>query len=50
MNGPTGIFVGACKGILRSLYCDRDCVADLVPVDTAINLCIAVAWYTAINR
>nr|XP_014293989.1 putative fatty acyl-CoA reductase CG5065 isoform X1 [Halyomorpha halys] len=50
MNGPTGIFVGACKGILRSLYCDSDCIADLVPVDAAINLCIAVAWHTAVYR
>ncbi|XP_026282586.2 putative fatty acyl-CoA reductase CG5065 isoform X1 [Frankliniella occidentalis] len=47
MNGPTGLFVGAGKGVLRTLYCHRDMVADLIPVDICINLLIAVAWKTA---
>ncbi|KAK3907438.1 Putative fatty acyl-CoA reductase [Frankliniella fusca] len=47
MNGPTGLLVGAGKGVLRTLYCHRDMVADLIPVDICINLLIAVAWKTA---
>ncbi|XP_034234854.1 putative fatty acyl-CoA reductase CG5065 isoform X2 [Thrips palmi] len=50
MNGPTGLLVGAGKGVLRTLYCHRDMVADLIPVDVCINLLVAVAWKTATVR
>ncbi|XP_047097438.1 putative fatty acyl-CoA reductase CG5065 isoform X1 [Schistocerca piceifrons] len=50
LNGPTGLLAGAGKGVLRTILCHRDMVADLVPVDVAINLLIAVAWYTATQR
>jgi len=47
LNGPTGLFAGAGKGILRTLHCRRDCVADMVPVDIPINVMCAVAWKIA---
>ncbi|XP_065343905.1 putative fatty acyl-CoA reductase CG5065 isoform X2 [Cloeon dipterum] len=50
LNGPTGMIAGAGKGILRTILCYRDLVADLVPVDICINLMISVAWHTAVNR
>lgn len=50
MNGPTGLLVAGGKGVLRTLYCHRDMVADLIPVDVCINLLVAVAWKTATVR
>ncbi|XP_063218986.1 putative fatty acyl-CoA reductase CG5065 [Bacillus rossius redtenbacheri] len=50
LNGPTGLLAGAGKGVLRTILCYRDLVADLVPVDIAINLLISVAWHTATAR
>jgi fatty acyl-CoA reductase len=50
LNGPTGLIAGAGKGVLRTILCYRDLVADLIPVDTAINLLISVAWHTATAR
>ncbi|KAF0764862.1 putative fatty acyl-CoA reductase isoform X2 [Aphis craccivora] len=49
LNGPTGLLAGAGKGVLRTLLCHKDLIADLVPVDICINLLISAAWYTAIN-
>ncbi|KAL0281229.1 UNVERIFIED_CONTAM: hypothetical protein PYX00_002280 [Menopon gallinae] len=50
LNGPTGLLAGAGKGVLRTLLCYKDLVADLIPVDVAINALIAVAWHTAVSR
>ncbi|XP_050530982.1 putative fatty acyl-CoA reductase CG5065 [Daktulosphaira vitifoliae] len=50
LNGPTGLLAGAGKGVLRTLLCHKDLIADLVPVDICINLLISTAWYTATNR
>ena len=38
------------KGIGRIMMCRADGVADIVPVDIAINLIIAAAWSTATER
>lgn len=43
-NGPTGIMVGAGRGVIRSMWCNNDYPADVIPVDIAINTIIAVAW------
>ncbi|XP_026474314.1 putative fatty acyl-CoA reductase CG5065 [Ctenocephalides felis] len=50
LNGPTGLLAGAGKGILRTIVCHRDLLADFMPVDVCINLLITVAWHTGINR
>ncbi|KAF5281654.1 hypothetical protein FQR65_LT14584 [Abscondita terminalis] len=43
-NGPTGIIAAAGKGLFRTMLCDANKVADLVPVDMVINLMIVAAW------
>ncbi|XP_053622062.1 fatty acyl-CoA reductase wat-like [Plodia interpunctella] len=42
MYGPTGVAVGTATGILRTLQCDPNVTADLVPVDHVVN-CLVVA-------
>lgn len=49
-NGPSGMYVAAGKGLLRSLMCDVRVVADILPVDFPVNLMIAAAWHTVVNR
>ena len=41
------MLAGAGKGILRTAFIKRDCVADIVPVDLCINLMCVLAWKTA---
>ncbi|XP_018022650.2 putative fatty acyl-CoA reductase CG5065 [Hyalella azteca] len=50
LNGPTGLIVGVGKGMLRSIHCHGELVADLIPVDIPINLLIVTACYTAMRR
>ncbi|KAG8222376.1 hypothetical protein J437_LFUL002995 [Ladona fulva] len=47
LYGPTGVVVGAGTGVLRTLHCNKDIVADMVPVDMCVAGLIAVAWATA---
>ncbi|XP_031438737.1 fatty acyl-CoA reductase 1 [Clupea harengus] len=49
-NGPSGIFIAAGKGILRTMRANNDAVADLIPVDVVINLTLAAGWYTAVQK
>ncbi|EEC15483.1 acyl-CoA reductase, putative, partial [Ixodes scapularis] len=37
-------------GILRSVLVDRDCIADVIPVDVVANMLISVAWHTSVTR
>ena len=46
-NAATGVLAGAGKGILRTAFIKRECVADIVPVDLCINLMCVLAWKTA---
>jgi fatty acyl-CoA reductase len=50
INGPTGLILASGKGVLRTMLFNPKACADLIPVDTVINLMIAVAWYTATQR
>jgi fatty acyl-CoA reductase len=45
--GATGVVVGAGLGLLRTMHCDRDMIAELVPVDLVANMMIATAWDVA---
>ncbi|XP_069691430.1 fatty acyl-CoA reductase wat-like [Periplaneta americana] len=45
--GPTGVFIGAGIGLMRTLHCDLKKVANLVPVDMTINALIVSAWDVA---
>ncbi|XP_061678517.1 fatty acyl-CoA reductase 1 isoform X2 [Syngnathoides biaculeatus] len=49
-NGPSGIFIAAGKGILRTMRASNDAVADLVPVDVVINATLAAAWYSGSQK
>ncbi|XP_060532693.1 fatty acyl-CoA reductase 1 [Cylas formicarius] len=43
INGPTGLLIGAGKGVIRTMYCKQDSYADYVPVDITVNamlLCV----------
>ncbi|KAJ8982210.1 hypothetical protein NQ317_013512 [Molorchus minor] len=44
MYGATGVAAGAGLGLLRSLHCDPQCNANVVPVDMCVNFLIAAAW------
>lgn len=43
-NGPTGIIAAAGKGVFRTMLCEANKKADLIPVDMVINLMIVSAW------
>ncbi|XP_050811044.1 fatty acyl-CoA reductase 1 isoform X4 [Gopherus flavomarginatus] len=49
-NGPSGLFIAAGKGILRTIRASNSAVADLVPVDVVVNTTLAAAWYSGVNR
>ncbi|XP_014670154.1 PREDICTED: fatty acyl-CoA reductase 1-like [Priapulus caudatus] len=49
-NGPTGIFVGIGKGLLRYMMGSMAATADIIPVDIPVNMMIAIAWQTAVTR
>lgn len=40
INGPTGLLIGAGKGVIRSMYCNGSAYADYVPVDIVVNVII----------
>lgn len=44
LNGPTGILIGAGKGVIRTMLCNTELNADIVPVDVTINSMMIVAW------
>lgn len=50
INGPTGLVLAVGKGVMRTMLYDESAAADLIPVDTVINLMIATAWHTAVHR
>jgi len=43
-------FFKAGKGILRTMRASNGAVADLVPVDVVVNMTLAAAWYSGVNR
>lgn len=49
-NGPSGLFVAAGKGVLRSMIGDFNAVADLIPVDYCANMMLAIAWHRVVKR
>ncbi|XP_045177320.1 fatty acyl-CoA reductase 1-like [Mercenaria mercenaria] len=49
-NGPSGLCIAVGKGILRSMKCDFNGVADIIPVDIPVNMLVTVAWYTAVTK
>ncbi|CAH2101870.1 unnamed protein product [Euphydryas editha] len=50
LNGPTGLLVGAGKGVIRTMHCNDNYLADVIPVDMAVNACIILSYLTAIEK
>ncbi|XP_014227100.1 putative fatty acyl-CoA reductase CG5065 [Trichogramma pretiosum] len=50
MNGPTGLMVGAGKGVIRTMLCKTSCTIDVIPCDMAVNATIALAWQTGLEK
>ncbi|XP_063218800.1 putative fatty acyl-CoA reductase CG5065 [Bacillus rossius redtenbacheri] len=50
LNGPTGLMIGAGKGVIRSMHCNPDYCGDFMPVDVTANAIIALAWKVANTR
>lgn len=46
LYGPTGILIGGCLGVIRSVRTKPDVVAELVPADYVVNCILAAAWDT----
>uniref|UniRef100_A0A8D8LSN1 Fatty acyl-CoA reductase n=1 Tax=Cacopsylla melanoneura TaxID=428564 RepID=A0A8D8LSN1_9HEMI len=44
LNGPVGVLVASGKGVVRSMMCGADFVAEVVPVDMAINGVLLAAY------
>uniref|UniRef100_A0A0A9WQG7 Fatty acyl-CoA reductase n=1 Tax=Lygus hesperus TaxID=30085 RepID=A0A0A9WQG7_LYGHE len=44
INGPTGLLIGAGKGVIRTMYCDNTGYADYMPVDICINALLLAMW------
>ncbi|XP_063836672.1 putative fatty acyl-CoA reductase CG5065 [Ostrinia nubilalis] len=50
LNGPTGLLVGAGKGVIRTMHCNENYAADIVPVDMVVNACILLGYTTALEK
>lgn len=50
MNGPTGLMIGAGKGVIRSMLCNAHYSSDMLPCDIAVNATIALAWQVGLER
>ena len=47
LNGPIGIMVAGGKGVIRSMLCEAEFGAEVIPVDHAINGLIGIAYTVA---
>lgn len=50
LQGATGIMMGAAVGLIRTMHCEMDFLADLVPADYVVNCVIAAAWDVGTKR
>lgn len=44
INGPTGLLIGAGKGVIRTMFCNNQGYADYLPVDITVNGIILLTW------
>lgn len=44
LNGPVGLVIGAGKGVIRSMHCNANYHAEVIPVDIAINALIGISY------
>ncbi|XP_055837530.1 putative fatty acyl-CoA reductase CG5065 isoform X2 [Episyrphus balteatus] len=45
LNGPTGLMVGAGKGVIRSILVDKTNLSEVIPVDYAINGLVVIPYF-----
>uniref|UniRef100_A0A1A9WT59 Fatty acyl-CoA reductase n=1 Tax=Glossina brevipalpis TaxID=37001 RepID=A0A1A9WT59_9MUSC len=50
VNGPTGLMIGAARGVIRSMHCNPDYASTVIPVDKAINGMIVAAYNRALSE
>ncbi|XP_012263924.2 putative fatty acyl-CoA reductase CG5065 [Athalia rosae] len=50
LNGPTGLVVGAGKGVIRSMHCAGNYLADIIPCDIVANATIALSWKVGLEN
>lgn len=50
INGPTGLLIGAGKGVIRSMYCKSSGYGDYLPVDYAVNGVFVASWNFIYNK
>lgn len=51
MNGPTGLLIGAGKGVIRTMYnCNPNGYGDYLPVDFAVNGILMGSWNFVANK
>lgn len=48
MNGPTGVLIGAGKGVIRSMICNGELRSEVIPVDIAINGLILLPYHSSL--
>lgn len=44
INGPTGLLIGAGKGVIRTMWCNGDGYGDFLPVDIAVNAILLTTY------
>ncbi|XP_076256452.1 putative fatty acyl-CoA reductase CG5065 [Rhynchophorus ferrugineus] len=44
LHSPMGIFIGAGKGVIRSMYMDSKSYANLIPADATVNGMLICVW------
>ncbi|CAL7945457.1 unnamed protein product [Xylocopa violacea] len=50
LNGPVGLIVGGGKGVIRTMHCNAEYHAEVIPVDLAINALIRIGQKTATSE
>ncbi|XP_063219802.1 putative fatty acyl-CoA reductase CG5065 [Bacillus rossius redtenbacheri] len=50
INGPTGLLIGAGKGVIRTMHCNQEGYADYLPVDIAVNGVLVSTWDFLYNK
>ncbi|XP_034107982.1 putative fatty acyl-CoA reductase CG5065 isoform X2 [Drosophila albomicans] len=50
MNGPTGVLIGAGKGVIRSMICNGELKSEVVPVDIAVNGLILIPYHNSLTK
>ncbi|XP_055837529.1 putative fatty acyl-CoA reductase CG5065 isoform X1 [Episyrphus balteatus] len=47
LNGPTGVMIGAGKGVIRSMICNGELKSEIIPVDIAVNGLIVLPYHNS---